>query len=73
MVILLKRGLEEYSHTDDGALYGIQGCPVHESPLHLVPHTLRAQFRETYGVEITGELCPHCASRLRAASTAATS
>jgi len=64
MVILLKRGLEEYSHTDPGALYAIHGCPVHESPLHLVPHTLRPQFRQTYDVDITGELCPHCASRL---------
>src|SRR5256714_9853282 len=64
MVILLKRGLEEYSHTDAGALYAIQGCPVHESPLHLVPHTLRAQFRHTHGVEITGELCPHCVQRV---------
>src|SRR5213595_1896828 len=65
LVILLKRGLEAYSHTDAGALYAIDGCPVHESPLHLVPHTLRPQFRQTYGVEITGELCPHCASRLQ--------
>jgi len=64
VVILLKRGLEEYSHTDEGALYAIQGCPVHESPLHLVPHSLRAQFRESYGVEITGELCPHNRARL---------
>ncbi|OGA72497.1 MAG: serine protein kinase [Betaproteobacteria bacterium RIFCSPLOWO2_12_FULL_65_14] len=65
MVILLKRGLEEYSHTDAGALYGIHGCPVHESPLHLVPHTMRGQFRSTYGVEVTGELCPYCVSRLQ--------
>src|SRR3954468_6341651 len=65
MVILLKRGLEEYSHTDAGALYAIHGCPVHESPLHLVPHTLRPEFRQTYGVDITGEMCPHCASRLQ--------
>lgn len=64
LVILLKRGLEEYSHTDAGALYAIQGCPVNESPLHLVPHSLRASFRETYGVEITGELCPSCTARL---------
>ncbi len=64
VVILLKRGLEEYSHTDEGALYAIEGCPVHESPLHLVPHTLRANFRETYGVELVGELCPYCQSRL---------
>ena len=28
IVILLKRGLEEYSHTDEGAIYAIQGCPV---------------------------------------------
>src|SRR5688500_16433736 len=63
MVILLKRGLEEYSRTDAGALYGIHGCPVHESPLHLVPHTLRGQFRASYGVDIQGELCPYCASR----------
>jgi serine protein kinase len=64
LVILLKRGLEEYSYTDAGALYGIQGCPVHESPLHLIPHTLRSSFRETYGVEISGEICPHCRVRL---------
>lgn len=64
LVILLKRGLEEYSYTEEGALYGIQGCPVHESPLHLIPHTLRSTFRETYGVEIKGEVCPHCRVRL---------
>ncbi|HYI86716.1 MAG TPA: serine protein kinase [Burkholderiales bacterium] len=65
MVILLKRALETYSHTEAGALYGIHGCPVHESPLHLIPHTMRGPFRATYGVEITGELCPHCVSRLQ--------
>ena len=64
LVILLKRGLEEYSYTDAGALYGIQGCPVHESPLHLIPHTLRPNFRETYGVEVSGEICPYCRMRL---------
>src|SRR5437870_2801403 len=64
LVILLKRGLEEYSYTDAGALYGIRGCPVHESPLHLIPHTLRPSFRQTYGVEIMGEVCPHCRLRI---------
>jgi serine protein kinase len=64
LVILLKQGLAEYSHTEEGALYGIQGCPLHENPLHLIPHTLRADFRETYGFEVTGELCPLCQSRL---------
>lgn len=58
LVILLKRGLEEYSHTDEGAIYAVKGSPLRESPLLLVPNTLRGQFRETYGVEITGELSP---------------
>ncbi len=64
LVILLKHALEEYSHTDPGALYAIDGCPVHESPLHLIPHSLRGDFRENYGVEIQGEVCPFCRTRL---------
>lgn len=64
MVILLKRGLEAYSRSEEGALYGIAGCPVHESPLQLVPHGMRADFRASYGVDIHGELCPHCSARL---------
>jgi serine protein kinase len=64
LVILLKRGLEEYSRTEEGAMYAIQGCPVHESPLHLIPHSLRPRFRDTYGVDIIGEVCPHCRTRL---------
>jgi serine protein kinase len=64
LVILLKRALEEYSHTDPGALFAIDGCPVHESPLHLVPHSLRGNFRDTYQVDINGELCPYCRARL---------
>ncbi len=43
MAILLKRGLEEYSHTDEGAVYALQGSPMHESPLNLIPASLRAR------------------------------
>jgi len=64
MAILLKRGLEEYSHTDDGAMYALQGSPMHESPLNLIPTSLRAEFRDTYGVEIKGELSPWARDRL---------
>ena len=64
LVILLKRGLEEYSHTDEGAVYALQGSPIHESPLLLVPHSLRPEFRETYGVDIKGDLSPHSKARL---------
>jgi serine protein kinase len=58
VAILLKRGLEEYSRTDEGALYAIKGSPLRENPLNLVPTSLRPQFRETYGVDIQGELSP---------------
>ncbi len=64
LVILLKKGLEEYSHTEEGALYALQGSPIHESPLLLVPSTLRAEFRDTYGVAVTGELSPLSRVRL---------
>ena len=47
MAILIKRGLEEYSHTDEGAMYSLQGSPMHESPLNLIPASLRAEFRDT--------------------------
>ena len=30
IVTLLKEGLERYSRTPEGALYGIKGCPMHE-------------------------------------------
>jgi serine protein kinase len=64
IVILLKRGLEEYSRTDEGAIYAIDGSPIHENPLLLVPHTVRASFRETYGVEVVGEPTPHTRARI---------
>src|ERR1700733_7883373 len=58
LAILMKRGLEEYSRTDAGALYGIKGSPLRENPLNLVPASLRAEFRERYAVDIQGELSP---------------
>lgn len=65
MAILLKRGLEEYSRTDEGAVYAIKGSPMHESPLNLIPTSLRAEFRESYGVELTGELSPWARDKLQ--------
>jgi serine protein kinase len=64
VVILLKRALEDYSHTDEGALYALQGSPLHESPLNLIPATMRPKFRETYGIELEGQLTPHSQSVL---------
>jgi len=60
LVAMFKKGLEKYSRIDQGALYGIKGCPMHEEPLHLIPKELRAEFEKEYGVYIEGELCPSC-------------
>ena len=64
IVTLLKRGLEQYSRTDEGAVYAIKGCPMHEDPLHLIPHHLRNDFYEEYGIRIEGSLSPLNTMRL---------
>ena len=64
IVTLLKRGLERYTRGDDGAVYAIKGCPMHEEPLHLLPEGLRADVRKEYGLYVEGELCPVCRTRL---------
>ncbi|WP_096155455.1 MULTISPECIES: PrkA family serine protein kinase [Bacillus] len=58
LVTILKRGLEKYTHTDRGAVYAIKGCPMHEDPLHLIPHHLRDDFHQEYGIRIEGNLSP---------------
>ncbi len=56
----LKRGLEQYSKTDEGAVYAIEDCPMQEEPLHLIPKEMRPKFEENFNIHIEGELCPHC-------------
>ncbi|MGN7358244.1 PrkA family serine protein kinase [Paenibacillus sp. SAF-054] len=65
LVTLLKRGLEKYSRTEQGALYAIDGCPMHEEPLHLIPLELRHEVEKELGVRIEGNLCPSCQMRLK--------
>ncbi|MEF8823009.1 MAG: hypothetical protein V5B78_03390 [Desulfohalobiaceae bacterium] len=55
---MLKRGLEEFS--EKIPLYAIEGCDLHEEPLHLVPRHMRSSFEEELGVPIEGDLCPQC-------------
>lgn len=45
-------------------IYALEGCPMREDPLHLVPVKLRPAFEELLGVRIEGELCPVCRYRL---------
>jgi serine protein kinase len=65
IVTLLKRGLEYYTRTDDGAVYAIKGCPMHEEPLHLIPADLRPEIERHYGIYIEGDLCPRCQYNLQ--------
>ncbi|MED1913779.1 PrkA family serine protein kinase [Brevibacillus sp. DP1.3A] len=64
LVTMLKRGLEEYSRTEDGAIFALDGCPMHEEPLHLIPHELRPEVEEELGIKIEGELTPYNRMRL---------
>jgi serine protein kinase len=64
LVILLKRGLEEYTRMDEGAVYAIADCPQHENPLHLIPHALRKDLLDSYDIYVEGELCPMCSLNL---------
>ncbi|HEX5563744.1 MAG TPA: PrkA family serine protein kinase, partial [Sporosarcina sp.] len=64
IVTLLKRGLEQYSKTDEGAVYAIKGCPMHEDPLHLIPDYLRDDFFHEFGIRIEGSLSPLNTMRL---------
>ncbi|APC50005.1 PrkA family serine protein kinase [Virgibacillus halodenitrificans] len=64
IVTMLKRGLERYSRTDEGAVYAIKGCPMHEDPLHLIPQHLRKDFSKEYGIRIEGSLSPLNTMRL---------
>ena len=60
IVNMLKRGLEEWTRIEAGAVYAIKDCPMHEEPLHLIPHQLRAEVEKHYGIYIEGDLCPQC-------------
>lgn len=76
IVRLLKKGLEQYSQTPEGALYTFGwetedehfDCPMHEEPLHLIPNRFREQvlaqlnegLPEESRVYIEGDLCPAC-------------
>ncbi|HLI64386.1 MAG TPA: hypothetical protein VKV05_13395 [Terriglobales bacterium] len=60
LVERLQRGLEQ-----TGMIYCIEGCPMHEEPLHLIPRHLRKEFEKMLGVHIEGDLCPVCRFRLK--------
>jgi serine protein kinase len=56
----LKKALEKAADS----VYNLEGCPIREEPLHLLPRSLRDQFQSLLGVHIEGDLCPVCRFRL---------
>ena len=56
----IKKALESQGEE----IFQIEGCPIREEPLHLLPRSLRPQFEELLGVHIEGDLCPVCRYRL---------
>lgn len=60
LVEKLKRGLEHGER-----MYAIEGCPMNEEPLHLVPRHLRKEFEKMLDLQIEGDLCPVCRYRLK--------
>src|SRR5690242_5341418 len=59
LVERLKRGLEDLD-----PIHVIEGCPIFEQPLHLIPRHLRKAFEDMLGVRVEGDLCPVCRWRL---------
>ena len=59
LVDSVKRALENAEE-----YYYLDGCPIREEPLHLLPRSLRKEFSEILGVHIEGDLCPICRHRL---------
>lgn len=60
LVERLKRGLENAE-----PFYAIDGCPMNEEPLHLIPRHLRKEFSKMLDSDIEGDLCPVCRYRLK--------
>ncbi len=76
IVRLMKKGLEDYSRTPEGALYTLEWdmpdgevipCPVNEEPLHLIPLEWRVKILEELGLAqveyplaVDKDLCPVC-------------
>ena len=59
LVEKIKKALEQ------NVIYCLEGCPIQEEPLHLIPNHLRPKFEELLKVRIEGDLCPVCRWRLR--------
>jgi serine protein kinase len=63
--ILLKRGLEAFSKTDDGAIYALSESPMFEDPMCAIPNDLREDVQNDLGLILSGTLSPYMAVVLK--------
>ena len=61
-VNIIKHALENY---DAKPVFAIDGCPLLEEPLHLLPRHLREEFEKQLDIRIEGDLCPVCRYKLK--------
>lgn len=61
-VNILKKALENYNSRQ---VFAIDGCPMLEEPLHLLPRHLRQEFEKELNLRIEGDLCPVCRHKLK--------
>ncbi len=69
-VSALKHGLERFTQTSEGAVYAIQGCPMHESPLNALPDAVWEEINHTIPLGDRRRLCPVCVQRYQATDPA---
>lgn len=60
LVDRIKQGFEKQP-----PFYAIEGCPMFEEPLHLIPRHLRDEFSNVLGMKLEGDLCPVCRYRIK--------
>lgn len=61
---LLKKKLAEWTRTEAGAVYAIDGCPLLDDPLKLLGPEGRQRLQERFHIHVRGELCPVCRVRM---------
>jgi predicted Ser/Thr protein kinase len=63
----IKKHLDMYSHTDDGILFAVAGCPFHQHPFDMVPHAVRPELKDTIEFRWYPEAipCPVCQQNIK--------
>ncbi|MBI4871843.1 MAG: hypothetical protein HY814_09785 [Candidatus Riflebacteria bacterium] len=63
----IKKHLDLYSHTPQGALWAVKGCPFHQHPFDLIPHVERDELKNEHDIRWFPEAiaCPVCEQKVK--------